>query len=197
MDGEKSEKSNSRIRVGRDGLLYVKYCLEKWGGLAEKATNLPILEGRAAAILPKDTTLARAILFEIGDINIDGVDTKCLAEHFLNVSKTYKYSSIIIEDTVALSTDEAINKIGCKKFFHNIKVYCHITSEQFSVDSISDLLCASRGFVIIGFFIKEHIDDGLVLNLGVDSDVLCSMGREIQEIFVSAYDGESFVIWSK
>ena len=183
--------------LGREGLLYVKDCLGKWGGLAEKATNLPILEGRATAILPKDATLARAIQFEIGGLNIGGLDTKYLSEHFEEISKTYKYSSIVIEDTIALSTDEAISKIDCQKFFHKSRVYYYLNSEQFGVDSIPDLLYASRGFVIIGFFIKEHINDGLVLNLDVDSDALCSMGRDIQEIFVSAYDGESFVIWSK
>ena len=184
-------KTLTEVDLGYEGLLYVKQRLQGWWGLAKLALNLPILQGRAIAALPDGINTDRAKEFGTGGINIGDSEMRWLAARLLLLRSKFPESSLIIENTSAISTDRFICEFGGKMLFHESHVYHYLDSTNFSEEKIIDLIYSDRSFTITGFFVRYKINDNNLSGYEVDDHEIERFADNIIEIILDSYDRES------
>lgn len=186
----------TEMELGKDGLGYVESCLKGWEGLSEMALHLPLGHGKTIALLPPGTPIGRARNFHVGGLGIGTEEVRWLTEHLLSLRTRHPDSAVIIQDTTALSGDKCIQDAADRKFFHKSHVYYFLNSDSFNEREIEDIIYTSAGVNVVGFFIKCRVDEATVLDREVDDATFSFLSERIEEVFVSAYDRESLVIWS-
>src|SRR5258706_11766247 len=96
------------IELQDDGLKYVQESLEDWGSLAGKHLPFSLSEGRAFALLPEGTSIARAKEFTTGGLLLGLRDSRWIAQRYFAFRRATRNSVIFVEDAVARPTDPSI-----------------------------------------------------------------------------------------
>jgi hypothetical protein len=180
--------------LGSDGVAYLRKYLN-WGGLAEKALTLLLSHGRTFALLPQGTSLERARKFDVGGLSITSASKSYLARRFLGCPPANCEGTLIVQDTVAQANDLNISKSNEDKFFYENRIYYFLNAADFSEQSIADVIRGSRGFWVVGFLVACRVNREGILDQEVGEPTFADLANNIREVFVSAYDGESFVMW--
>jgi hypothetical protein len=146
-------------------------------------------------LLPQGTSLERAKQFDTGGLPITSASQRYLARHFLEDFSANQESALIVQDTVSQPNDLGMRRSNEDKFFYENRVYYFLNSSDFSEQSVADVIRSSRGFWVIGFLVGGRVNREEALNQQVEELAFAGFGANIREVFVSAYDGESFVMW--
>jgi hypothetical protein len=193
---EATEKTMSVVVIdlGEEGRNYVVENLNGWDSVT-KNLSAQFANGRAFALLPEDTSLARATDFRTGGLLLGLKPSRWIAQRCFASRRANKNCALLVEDTIARRGDPNIAVETANKFFLNTRVFYFLNAEDFADKSIIDILHVSRGFDVIGFLSKMTLDRAPLLNQEISPGLLTTVVQNIQEIYISAYDGESFVLW--
>ena len=74
-------------------------------------------------------------------------------------------------------------------------VYWFINGEEFDEQSVMGTIQLAYGFHTLVFVLSCPVDEKRFLNREVSATVISDFVDHIEEIAISAYDQESFVIW--
>ena len=183
------------MNVGEAGLCLMEETLAGWGGLAARAAQLPIRQGQVTALVPEGTSLERAIDFDCGYLVRTSSTDRVLVRDIL--SRRHQGSSLVVQDTINLPTDEYVvdHCVDGLKFFYDSAVYWFINDEEFDEESVMNTMDLPHGFHILIFLLGCPVDETRFLNQEVSVAVISDIVNHIEEIAISAYDQESFVIW--
>jgi hypothetical protein len=183
------------LNVGEAGLRFVEETLTGWGGLATRAAQLPIRQGQVVALVPEGTSLKRATSFHEGGLvrisSTDGVLVRDI------LSRRHQGSSMVVQDTLNPPTSKYVVDYRDEdlKFFYDSVVYWFINGEEFDEQSLMGTIQLAYGFHTLVFVLSCPVDEKRFLNREVSATVISDFVDHIEEIAISAYDQESFVIW--
>jgi hypothetical protein len=183
------------LRAGEAGLRFVEETLAGWGGLATRAAHLPIRQGQVVALVPEGTSLDRATRFHEGYLVRTSATDGALVRHIL--SRRHQGSSLVVQDTVTPPASKYVVDYRAEdlKFFYESAVYWFINGEEFDEQSVMGTIQLGNGFHILIFLLGHPVDEKRFLNREVSAAVISDFVNHIEEIAISAYDQESFVIW--
>jgi len=185
------------LNLGKAGLEFVQNSLNDWKGLAKDAASLPIQTGTAMALVPKGTSMERALQFSKCNIKVSHYEPNWFEDRFHRLMKEHQKCSFIVQDMASISTDDWVKKSDSPMFFHNKSIYYYLNRKDFRADKIVDLLYAYPGsHHVFGFFLKCGITDA-IQKQDVPSETYKGILDNIVEIYVSAYDREGHVIWTR
>lgn len=179
--------------LGVDGIKFVQSRLDDAAqGLAKALCQLPLSNGAAYAIVPETATLERIKQFEYGGLVRGGAEG--LAEHVLNLNSKHTNGIFIFQDLWGPSpTDRNLEKIESQMFFAE-DVYLAVPHSQMNQNAIVQAVKDIRGFWELGAFTTTAKN---LIGQTLDADEFRLLAENAQEIYVEAYDGESYVIWKK
>ena len=105
----------------------------------------------------------------------------------------------IFEDTLAKSSDPCINKIKTPYWTYDDKVFHFFHGENKRDLSVMDVLnSANSSYLVWGAITSLNEQDDLVIGKrDLEEDDLIKFAKGVEKIIVSAYDGESYLIWEK
>jgi hypothetical protein len=102
--------------------------------------------------------------------------------------------TLVIQDIWAKSSDPPLRHSSSKKFFQDGNVY--FFCERDDADSIQQTIRAVTSYLFIAFFSGHSMSSQMLpLHHVVSKNVIDEIARNMQEIFVSAYDQEGLVVW--
>lgn len=181
--------------LGKGGIDYVMSCLQSAeGGLCRKLLELPIRDGSLYAVLPDDIALERATEFKLGGIMKMGDGRNWLARH---VMATVERNDIVVFQDVwgGRPKDPVVGRRSSRVLFDRSNVYNFLLFDDLNVESIIRTLREMSSFLLVG--ITTRIPDGATITdrSTVDEGFIGALAQGASEIYVTAYDQESFVVW--
>lgn len=182
------------------GLKYIESSLDNGGkGLCLKLLGLPLAQGSTYTIVPEDIDIDRAYQFETGGhFNID--IKSWLAEHVIKLSSANAMGTLIFQDVWgAKPEDSGFKKIRrSKMFFNQTDVYHFVEANNITKHYIVRAMEEIASYLLIGMFVNVPVTAAkLSADRFVDDKFIENLARHTQEIYVSAYDQESIVVWQR
>ena len=183
------------VDLGQEGLNYVHLFLMGTSGMADAASHLSIQSGTATTIIHAGISPERILEFDHGGIEPDGEEWVWLHDRFQHLKAEHNDCSLIVQNLAAKYIDPCIAKSKDKMFFHQERVYYYLDGNDFSAENISSTFYASTSYPLVGFFLKCGVSDELQ-RLDITDKQMRGMFEHVVEIYISAYDRESFIAWS-
>jgi hypothetical protein len=187
------------IPLGQDGLDYLRDSLKRETGMASRLFDLPLSDGLTFAPLPKGTATSRAKKFHAGGIMKMREAEHWLGSHLEMLSAKFPLGTVVIQDIWAKPSDPIIaaSTKSCFVRTDDQIYYCvpaNMCDELLVIKAMRDV----TSFLLVGVFTRfaafsaVRPSDGKVDDLWVENVV-----RDTEELFVGAYDQESFVMWQR
>ncbi|HEX9132967.1 MAG TPA: hypothetical protein VF844_11805 [Ktedonobacteraceae bacterium] len=190
-----------KLPLGQDGIKFVESRLVSGGkGICLKLLNLPLSEGTVYAVVPEDTSLDRAKQFETGGLAQWIYGDAWLAKHVISLYSDNMDGTLIFHDVWGASpTDSGFRKKRkSEMFFNQTDVYHFVEAGYINSDIVIRTMREIASFLLIGAFINFPIvASELPADGFVDDSLIDELVRNTQEIYVSAYDQEGFVVWQR
>ena len=210
-----------KYELGLQGLAYVKEKISQegiWGTYVLKFGDLD--KGKVFTYLPEDMDRKQLEEFKYGGKlprnfeerfffkQEDGSQmvmepTSNLDEFFSSMIESFlqneKSKICIFEDTLAKSSDPCIKELKTPHWAYNDRVFHFLPGEKRNNLSAMDVLKSSKNSYLVWGAItalKEQ-DDLLIRRSKLDENNLIKFAKGVEKIIVSAYDGESYLIWEK
>lgn len=188
----------NHFMLGSEGIRYVLACLSQGGELSQYVQSLvSSANGLCFSPIPEQVSLERALQFETGDLMPSRVRLDWIEKRMLSFCERCNNDLLVFEDQVLRRSDNGVSEIPSDMFFFNDEVYFYVECKTASGRKIETALREVRSFQSISFLISMNSGRNLKRGSSVDSTVLHEMARGISEIFVSAYDQEGVVVWSR
>jgi len=185
------------IPLGSDGFQEFLKTFLRWGGLGDTVGQvLPLDSGKVSGLLPRGTSLERALDMETGGIGIGG-DGEWMANHFLALRQAYPASSLIMQDNTASLSSPYVKKSEDNYFTADGKIYWYLDAADFTRDSVMELLRTPLGFYFFGFFVNRPLKKVDFFRKEIDDVGLADIAGSVVEVFMEAYDGEGYAIWRR
>ena len=146
-------------------------------------------------MLPEGTTIDRAMQFAAGGLMGAQEVQTWLTAHILAVTPIYPNGMFIIQDAFGRRFgDVSVQKIKSDHFFDKWNTYYFINSAMIEKRTIVNALLDNTSYMLLGFFISK-LDETLTSGNMYDGQLIHKLAENIQEIYVSAYDQESVVVY--
>lgn len=188
----------TEVSLGVDGIVYVESSLRAGTGLCARVLQLPISQGEAFAALPEHTDLERAKGFQVGGLLTRRETDAWFSEHVRAFWENGRPGTLVLQDIWAKPGDPAVQAPLVKRFYQDSGVYYFVEREDADLYSIRRALRAVVSYLLIGVFTRFSVRYAeLPPNRAVGADLIEEIGRATQEVFVSAYDQEGFVVWRR
>lgn len=168
---------------------YLTHVLQAEGGLCALMEEAVRLQGRFFAIVPAGTSVARAEQFDTG-----GLVSTTAAEDQIISRSLGSPGLLVIQDLWANTKDYEDHAIALNLWIYQGKVYLWAGLGSAHTDQIRSLLRHPISWRYAGFLVE---DPTVAQKLLAGSASLEDLASHVTEIYVPAYDGESFVIWSR
>jgi len=208
-------------KLGAEAVLYIRKCLSAGNTLAQNLLkNVTFENGYVTAMLPADILAKDATDFEEGifppsrhseaeiSTGIDKPKTGCLPasdmdfylasmiEIFLNASESH---ICVLEDALFRPGDPILSKRKQEPIIFGDEVYYFLRGKDVSIDDIADTIKQVKSIPI---FVGAMTSLPKGRTLLKSSDVLtlkeiAFVAKNVEKIFVGAYDGEGNLIWHK
>jgi hypothetical protein len=211
-----------KFELGKEAIDYIKSCLEDLIDmnkiLAQYLLKLPLEDGKAISYLPAESSKEVILDFNTGGIITDEITEshlielggqKTLIEALQNKNTREKLiefilaflqkndnNYLIIEDTFASSSDfhilSNIHLFSCKN-----SIYHFLNSQYSNKKTINEVINdASRPYLYAGILTYSNKYLDIKNGKEISEEIIKMFAENTQHIFVSAYDGESEIIWS-
>lgn len=207
--------------LGSKGLIYIKKIISQEGIFGEHilkccdfdkgnvSTHLP--EGMSLSILEDFKHGGKLPRIPKGQIIFkqeDGGQIKMepksnLDEFFSSIIESFvqndKSKICIFEDILAKSSDPCIKEMKTPYWTYNDRVFHFFPGEKKRDLSAMDVLnSAKNSYLVWGAITSLNEQDDLVMGKrDLEEDDLIKFAKGVEKIIVSAYDGESYLIWEK
>jgi hypothetical protein len=181
-----------------DGVSYVESRLRQGTGLCARILQLALAKGTAFAPLPHNTTINRASSFDIGGLLSRRDAFDWLTCHVRSLWDVNSIGTFVIQDIWAKPNDVAASDLGLHRFFDDENVYYLVEESDADPQFIKNSVRATTSYQFMAFFSRVRIEyAGLSPNRRVAEEVIDSIARATEEVFVGAYDQEGFVVWRR
>ena len=188
-------KNIEKFQLGDDGLKYVQACLEN-KGLCQNLRRLPLDEGKVYAVLPKDTDPIRAGKFDQGS-NLGLDPYGWLTRHVSKLSAAHPNGTFIVHHVWGASPGDP----GLKDWELDNILFNQTDTYSFAHGADAkgvERAMHTSSFLFVGIFTEFPIeDDELSGDRFVSDDFIEKLAQRTLEIYVSAYDAESFIVWQR
>lgn len=210
-------KKYPRRELGKDSINYIQGCLHHGNTISKKALKkINFNIGIFFTFLPLNITEKEALKFDIGGklvgsnnkIKIDSDLTmiekpNCdlnLVDEIRDHLQQKTENICVIENYLARPNDPWLNKSTSYLFFFEKEVYHLLLPNDADKDVILNAISESSSIpIFIGFM--TSIDPNIQKSIGckqyINEEILTIMAERAEKIFVGAYDGESYLIWSQ
>jgi hypothetical protein len=185
------------FELGEPGLAYMSAWL-RYGALCGSLGKLPLSTGRIFAPLPSDTTSAQAMRIKMG--RLPGASPrKWLINHVVSMFEKVPQGTLILEDVIgARPSDPGALATESRTLLTKERVYYAVTKENASARSVDAALNDVAGLELVGALSRFEIPLGRSKEpQTVPDSLIVQLAEEALEIYVSAYDGEGFVVWQR
>lgn len=187
------------LPLGAAGVQYVVHNLDQHAGLAPAMLAVLPSGGTTFAPLPEGVSLPRATEFRTGGL-LHWKDTSTwLGQRVTTLADAAPSAVFVVQDAWGISPgDPVADKITEEHFFNGIATHFFVRKAEINPSSIAGTFCAGSSFLVIGAFAPIDVAasaipaDHVVGNPFVDN-----LARHVEEIYISAYDGEGIVVWQR
>jgi len=188
------------LYLDADGIRYVESCLQKGGrGLCVELLRLPLYQGKAYTFVTTDLGIAQIKEFERGGLMSMNDGQTLLARHAVSVAQSNPNSALVFQDVWGTKPgDRVLKSRRTKLFFNRSEVYYVVEGDKLSLDEVVAAIREMTSFLIVGaLFDNSSILGELDSGSFVSDRFIKTVAENTMEIFVNAYDQESFVVWQR
>lgn len=186
-----------QLDVTSGGRTYVEHVLQGVNGLCEVALPAILQEGRIVAIVPEGTLYERALQFKVGGLCSRSVWSWWLAPYLSEMLTSLTAEAVVFQD---LWTDRGDVKEHSPPYFITNglgAIHYFVTGSQ-SVSSDLERVDRSTISYMTAVLVVDHCDlDCTVQSQEVDDSGLLHLAQCVSEMFIPAYDNESYVWWQR
>jgi hypothetical protein len=183
--------------LGLKGVEYVKSCLQQGTGMCSLLLPM-VVGGWAFAPVPTGTDQRRAEKFQVGGLMPRQKMKVWLIEHLEGLCQTEPQSTVVFQDVWAAPTDPAIRSTTSNKLLTDRNVYYFIEARGFLPSLVERALSELTSYLLVGVFTHFGIKSTeLLKDHRTTEAVIADAVREMEEIFVGAYDQEGIVVWRR
>ena len=191
-------RTMTEIRLGQEGIEYVRSCLRQGSDLSEKILQLSFNDGEAFAPVPDDVGAEHVKQFAVGGLISRRETLDWLASHLKDLFRRNEAGTFIVQDVWTKPADVAGNTGDTKTFFHDDNVYYFLNANDLKADSISRTLRKARSYPMTAVFTTFQVPPQPILLGGpVSDELITELAKATREIFVGAYDQEGLVAWRR
>jgi hypothetical protein len=186
------------VILGDEGVRYVQSRLKEGGALSQLAQNLVSTDGGVCfAPLPEHVSLERARQFETGGVMTRRMQLEWIKNRMLSFCGKGDKNLLVFEDQVLRRGDKGVSDIPSNIFYYRDEVYYYIECLDVSGNRVEGALREVRSFRSISFLIERCDNQYLETGCTLDRAMLDKMAEKVSEIFVSAFDQEGVLVWSR
>jgi len=187
-----------QLMLGSEGLTFMQACLNEGGKLSRTAhTVLSSRKGSCFTPVPEHVGYERALEFEAGGLMPRKLHLDWIQDRVLSFCNKGRENLFVVEDQVLRRGDKSVTELPVNFFYLQDAVHFFVECKSASLGRVEAALREVRSFRFVAFLIEGL--DGLHLTKGsfVNDAMLSQIGERISEIFLSAYDQEGVVVWSR
>ena len=187
-----------QLSLGDEGLTFMQACLSEGGKLSQIAqTVLSSRKGSCFTPVPEHVGYERALEFETGGLMPRRIHLDWIQDRVLSFCGRDRKSLFVVEDQVLRRGDKSVTELPVNFFYVQDAVHFFVECKSANLGRVEAALSEVRSFRFVAFLIEGldglHLMRGSVLN----DAMLGQIGERISEIFLSAYDQEGVVVWSR
>src|SRR5205823_5219738 len=145
-------RTMTEIRLGQDGIEYVRSCLRQGSDLCSRILELTLADGEAFAPVPDDVDLNRVKQFDVGGLISRRETVYWLTRHLKHLFQNDLMGTLVFQDVWATPGDVAGVAGGTRRFFHNQNVYYLLGHGDLKEHQISETLRQLRSYLVIAVF---------------------------------------------
>jgi hypothetical protein len=185
--------------LGVAGVQYVVQNLDQHAGLAPALLKVLPSGGTTFAPLPEGVRLARATEFRTGGLLRRKDTLTWLGQHVAALAGAAPHAAFVVQDAWGVRPgDPAAAKITEEHFFNGIATHYFVRKAEIDPESVEAVFCAGSSFLVIGAFARIDIaPSDIPINHAVGDSFVNNLASHVQEIYISAYDGEGVVVWQR
>jgi hypothetical protein len=198
-----------------NAIAYLKKCLSHGKTIAKLLLERDDLDdGAIRSLLPKSVSREAVLDFESGGklprtntvrvpdkpslrIELKANSDPALAAEILKFLRNDAENLCLFEDALAAAGDPFLKSLDSRLWFYGDEVYHLITSTDSVTEKILQAIRPARSWLTIGVLTdgpprNQYGDRGNLSFLDLNL-----LAQQAEKIIVGAYDGESYLIWSK
>jgi hypothetical protein len=185
--------------LGAAGAQFVEKNLNQKAGLAPALLKVLPPGGTVFAPLPEGVDLARATKFSTGGLLRRRDSLSWLGQRVTTLADTAPNGVFVVQDAWGISPDDPVAaKITEEHFFNGIATHFFLRKAEIDPTSIADIFCAGSSFLVIAIFAPIDIAPSDIPADHVVGDAFVdNLASHVQELYISAYDGEGIVVWQR
>lgn len=180
------------IPIGEPGRVFMSIILGRNRGLCATMDPEVRQSGSAYAILPANTSFARAQEFETGGLITNQSRAQWLKQRLTNYSIQRRSGIVLFQDVWAERGNFASRPLKNQILIRKDEVYVWEEFGGAQQPRIDYLMRSLRSFLIVGVLVT---DPKVVEEIKNGAENLEEIAAAAIEAYVSAYDDESFVMW--
>jgi hypothetical protein len=191
-------RTMNEIRLGQEGIEYVRSCLRQGSDLCTKILEFTLVDGEAFAPVPDDISFKRLKQFNVGGLLSRKETVDWLARYLKGLFQKNASGTFVLQDVWAKPEDVAGVTSGTKRFFHEENVYYFLAHGDLKQRHIAETLREVRSHLIVAVFARLQLPLHQIIPGGrVSNGLIADLAKATQEVLVSAYDQEGLVVWRK
>jgi hypothetical protein len=184
-------------RLGPGALDYIRATLADGKTLSKLLLELPLEDGQVVTYLPSGVRATARHHYNVG-----GVAKRSQTEPYvLNVITAFLQGPpnrvAVFEDALARPSDPVLRSTKVPFVYYDGDVYYFLTSERATPDLISNAVRTATSYRFVCMLSDAAEEHNAKPGTEVSLESLKAIAHAAQLILVSAYDGESVVIWTK
>jgi hypothetical protein len=210
-------KKFPKRELGNDSINYIQDCLRYGSTISKNALKKKDFnKGKFFTYLPLNVTEKEALQFNIGGkIVISNKKIKFDSDLSMTEKPNCNFNMVeeikghllqktenicVLENYLARPKDPCLIKSQSHLFFYREEVYHLLSSNDAEKDVILNAISESSSIpIFIGFMtsIEQSIQKSIGWMQYIKEEFLTIMAERTVKIFVGAYDGEGYLIWSQ
>lgn len=189
----------TELELGQAGFDYIRHHFERGTSFCQEVLHSSFTGGKVFALVPEGTTLARALQFDWGGFTSTRPPDAWLRNRMIALCSADPNSVIIFEDAWAgRKGDKAVMAGAEPKFFHQEFVSYFIEGAKASNSTIEQAMRAVSSFLFVAALVRYPFSaEQLSADLTIDDKLMHELASNVHELYVSAYDRESYIVWQK
>ncbi|HVA13443.1 MAG TPA: hypothetical protein VNF99_09355 [Stellaceae bacterium] len=188
------------LPLGQVGLNYVRSSLESETSFCREMLPFVMKRGTVFAVIPEGTSASRAMQFDTGGLVRTRFTDRWLVERMLSACRAHPEGVLVFDQPWGRrKRDRVVTAQKAPEFFHDDFVYHFVEAKDADEARIDTAMSSIGGFLFVAAFsLYPFVASKLPADLTVQDDqAIRNIVAQTQEVYISAYDHESYVVWRK
>lgn len=189
----------TEVELGQAGFDYIRHHFERGTSFCQEVLRSAFTGGKVFALVPEGTTLARALQFDWGGLTSTRPPDAWIRNRMMALCSADPNSVLIFEDAWAgRKGDKAVMEGTHPKFFHHEFVSYVVKGGEASDETIDQAMQTVSSFLSVAAYVRYPLAaEKLPADLTIDDQLMHELAANTQELYVSAFDRESYIISTK